>query len=501
VPQVGAEDFSTPSEVNFIDHLVHAQLHKLRIAPSGPADDSQYLRRVYWDIIGTLPTAAEAREFLADARPDRRARLVEALLERPEYVDYWALKWADAMRVDRGALGFKGAYAYYAWIRQSLAANKPLDVMTRQLLTAEGPLAESPEANFYKVVSRPGDMASTISQVFLGVRLACAECHHHPFDRWSQSDYYGMQAYFQQVQRKNGPLGEALVAEGNPGLSHPRTGTPIFPFLLGTTMPEKALEGDRRQELARQFTAPENRLFARNLANRYFAHFMGRGLVEPVDDLRDTNPPSNPELLDALAEHLVQNHYDAKALVRTITASQTYSRSSEPNASNERDEQNYSRALLRRVPAEVLFDAVCQTTGVTEKFEGVPGSPRAIQLWDSQASHYFLKLFGRPIRVTACSCERNAEPNMGQVLHLMNSPEVQRKLSHDAGQIARLVAATADDGQLCDELYLTFYSRFPTSAERATAVTHLGASPRGRRLAAEDLAWSLLNSLEFVFNH
>ncbi|HYT93095.1 MAG TPA: DUF1549 domain-containing protein, partial [Gemmataceae bacterium] len=487
-------------ENNFIDGHVFRKLRKLNILPSEPADDAEYLRRVYLDVIGTLPTVAEARRFLADKRPDRRALLVEELLQRPEYADYWALKWADILRVDRQALGHKRAYAFYRWIRESLAVNKPYDQFVREILTAEGPLDENGPANFYKVVGKPGEAASSLSQVFLGVRIACAECHHHPFDRWSQTDYFGMQAFFAPVGVRKTPQGEFVQATGDPLTKHPRSGATIFAHALGMAMPSASPKGERRLVLADWMTRPDNAWFARNLANRLWAHFLGRGLVEPVDDVRATNPPTNPELLDALAAELARSKFDVKQLIRTITASRVYQLSSRPNPTNEKDEQNYSRALFRRVDAEVLLDMVSQATGVAERFDNVPAGTRAIQLWDSKVSHYFLKLFGRPVRVSACECERNHEPGVAQVLHLLNSPEVDAKLRHERGTVARLVREKKDDGDLVEELYLTFYSRPPTGKERAAAIAFLRDRVAQRRQAAEDLAWTLLNSLEFVFN-
>ena len=486
------------AEFNFIDRHVNAHLKKLNLRPSDVCDDATFLRRAHLDLIGTLPTADEARKFLANQSTDKRARLVDALLARPEFADFWALKWADLLRVDRQKLGQRDAYAYYRWIREQFAANRPLDQFARALLTAEGPLDDAPAGHFYKVVSKPGEMANAVSQVFLGVRIACAECHHHPFDRWSQTDYYGMSGFFAQVNVRKGALGETLLAEGNPATKHPRTGETVPPHALGTEVKETS--GDRRRALAEWFTAPENPFFARNLANRLAAHFLGRGVVEPVDDVRATNPPGNPALLDALAGSLVEARFDLKQFIRTFTASRTYQLSATPNETNAQDEQNYSRALFKRLPAEVLLDAVCDVTGVPEKFDGVPTGARAVQLWDSQTQHYFLKLFGRPVRVTACECERNTEASIAQVLHLLNSPNLQAKLAHADGRLARLTAEVSDPARLADELYLTCYSRFPTPAERALAVKHFTAS-RDRQSAAEDFAWSLLNTVEFSFNH
>jgi hypothetical protein len=488
-------------ESNFIDALVFAKLRKLNLLPSDPADDAEFLRRVYLDVIGTLPTAEEARRFLGDARPDRRARLVDELFDRPEFADYWSLKWADLLRVDREALSHKRAYAFYRWIRESLATNKPFDQFVRELVTAAGPLNEVGPAPFFKVVARPGDEASTLSQVFLGIRLACAECHHHPFDRWSQSDYFGMQAFFTPLSIRGGPDGEELTSAGASESRNPRTNDVIYAHELGTPAPAAAPSGDHRVKLASWLTATDNPWLARNLANRLVAHFLGRGLVEPVDDVRATNPPTNPALLDVLARHLIDSRYNFRELIRTITASRTYQLSSRPNAANACDEQNYSRARLKRLDAEVLLDMVCQTTGVGEKFPGVPSGYRAIQLWDSKVPHYFLKLFGRPVRASVCECERNHEPSVSQVLHLLNSSEIHAKLSHEGGTIARLMRRPGDDPARIDELYLIFFSRYPSEQERAIALDYLRTGPPNRRQALEDLAWSMLNSLEFLFNH
>jgi hypothetical protein len=502
VPRAGAiAKYPAVPENNFIDRLVFARLRKLNVVPSELADDPTYLRRAYLDVLGTLPTAAEARAFLADKRPDKRARLVDDLLKRPELADYWALKWADLLRVDRSALGPKGARAYHKWVRDALAENMSWDRFARALVTAEGPLDEVAPANFYKVVRKPGEAASTLVQVFLGVRIACAECHHHPYDRWGQDDYHGLAAYFTGVGVRREAGGEVLTAGGVASARQPRTRETIFAHALGEKRPDKLAPGDRRAELADWLTSPNNPWFARNLANRVWAHFLGRGIVEPLDDVRATNPPSNPELLDALARHLVSHKYDLRELIRAIMASRVYQLSSKPNATNERDGQNYSRALFRRPPAEVLLDMIAQATGVPERFRGAPPGTRAIQLWDNKVPHYFLKVFGRPERSSACECERNAEPGVAQVLHLMNAPEVQAKLSHEGGTVARLVKKHPSDGPLAEELYLTFYARLPGPAERKLVLAHLAENRHRRRQAAEDVAWTLLNSLEFAFNH
>jgi hypothetical protein len=502
IPRPGKIDAYPPFPPrNFIDGFVLERLKKLNIAPSELADDAEYLRRVYLDVIGTLPTPAEARRFFADKNADRRARLVEELLERPEFADYWALTWSDVLRVDRQALGHKQAYAFYRWIRDSIRRNKPFDQFARELLTADGPLAESPPAAFYKTTAKPGDAASSLTQIFLGLRIACAECHHHPFDRWGQADYYGMQAFFTQLAVKSSAHGEALYASGDAVTKHPRTGAVIQPHALGVPAPAQAPAADRRQVLADWLTTPQNPWFARNLANRTWAHFFGRGLIDPVDDVRDTNPPSNPELLDALARHVVDTHFDLKQLVRTITGSRTYQLASKPNTTNIRDASSFSRAYFRRLDAEVLLDMVSQTTGIEERFTGAVPGTRAIQLWDSKVNHYFLKLFGRPQRLSACECERIHEPSVAQVLHLLNAPEIHAKLTHERGRVAGLVREMSDDAALVEELYLTYLSRLPAAGERQMALAHLSRDRSSRRQAAEDLAWSLMNTLEFVFNH
>ncbi len=501
IPRPGAAVDAKLPEFNFVDGLVGKKLAKLNIAASGLCDDSEFLRRITLDLNGSLPTSEEVRSFLADKATDKRAKRVEELLKRSEFADLMAKRWADILRVDRQALGHERAYAYYRWIRESFAANKPFDEFARELVTAEGPLKEVPAANFYKVVTKPGEMASTLSQVFLGVRIACAECHHHPADRWTQTDYTGMVSFFTPLATRGKAADEALLSSGEPISKHPRTGDSVFAYPLGTAMPKANPIGDRRLVLAGWMTEPKNPFFARNAANRVWAMLLGRGLVEPVDDVRATNPPSNLELLDGLAAFLVEKKYDLRALVRVICASRTYQTSSAPNITNEKDELNFSRALFKRPDAEVLLDMIAQVTGVAERYPGMPAGTKAVQLWDSKAKHEFLRLFGRPQRATACECERNSEPSTGQVLNLLNSPELQAKLAHETGTVAKLVKASADDAKLIEELYLRMYGRYPTPKETEALATHLAKKPNDRRKAVEDLAWAMLNSLEFQFNH
>lgn len=485
---------------NFIDGLVDDRLRKLNVHPSELCSDADYLRRIYLDILGTLPTADEARAFHADKSPDRRKLLVDALLKRPEYADFAALKWSDILRVDRLALGHKPAYTYYEWIRESFAQNKPFDEFARQIVAASGSLAKNPAGQLFKVAKTPGAVASTVSQVFLGVRIECAQCHHHPFDRWAQSDYYGMEAYFTQVNFKSAGSVQVLVPTKNSVTKHPRSKRTIQAHALLQAEPETTPEGDRRRLFADWMTSPENSFFARNIVNRVWAQFLGRGIVEPIDDFRLTNPPTNPALLDALAKSFLESGFNLHELIRTIAHSRTYQLSATPNRMNERDEQNYSRALFKRLDAEVRLDMICQVTGLPEKFRGMPRGYRAIQLWDSQVKHYFLSLFGRPVRATACECERATQPSVGQVLHMLNSPAIQAKLSDDGGRLAKLSASTDDAERVVEELYLTFYSRFPTNEERTYVTAHLTEAD-DRRKAVEDVAWSLMNTVEFLFNH
>jgi hypothetical protein len=485
---------------NAIDHHVHERLRKLQIVPSGVCDDATFLRRVTLDLIGDLPTVDETKTFLADKRPDRRERLVETLLARPEFVDYQAMKWADLLRVDRAALGPKTARRYHAWIRKQVADNVPLDRMARAVITAEGPVDDVPATAFYKATKKPGEMASSLSQVFLGVRIACAECHHHPFDRWGQDDYHAMTAYFQGVSLNKRGVGEVLEVTGTASRRHPRTGELILARPLGEKTPEKIEPGDLREQLAERMTSRENAYFARNLANRIWAQLMGRGLIEPVDDIRDTNPPSNPELLETLAKHLIESKFDGRKLIRFIVASRAYQRDTKPNATNADDTQNFSRGLLRRVPAEVLCDMISRATAVPERFEDFAAGTKAVQLWDSKVPHYFLKSFGRPERSGACECDRITEPSVAQVLHLLNAPEIEAKLTHAAGLVGRLAKAEKEDRAKIETLYLAFFSRYPSEKDCAQALAHLRAATEKRK-ALEDLAWSLLNTLEFAFNH
>lgn len=525
----GAVAASLPANAGYIDQLVWQRLARLRIQPSAPATDSQFLRRAYLDLIGTLPTPVEARSFLAECEAERklnrgdaeaqrgekkefppagtaRARLIDRLLARPEYAEFWALKWSDLLRVNKDALGSKGAYTFYRWIREALAENMPYDRFVREIVAASGSSAENGPVNLYRALSKPDEAASSISQVFLGVRIECAQCHHHPFEKWSQDDYYGMVGFFSQMKTKpDGPHSVVLTAGGPGEVKHPRTGRPVPPHPLGGDPVAFASEGDRRKLLADWMASPANPFVPRMLVNRVWAHFMGRGLVDPVDDFRDSNPPSNPELLDALAKDFVSGGYDVKRLIRTIMTSQAYGLSSQSNPTNAADEQNYSRAYPKRLQAEVLLDAIASATGTPADLNGLPRGTRAIQVWDSewntQWQSYFLNVFGRPARTHPCDCERSQEPSIVQVLHLMNAPEIQRQISERHGRARALAESDRTPKQIIEELFLAAYARLPTAKEEATALQSFERAGPDRTRATEDVLWALINTMEFVFNH
>ncbi len=548
LPRKGAA-FSRPAETGFIDRLVWNKLQRLGIPPSPPCDDATFMRRAYLDVIGTLPTAAEARAFLAEcaaetgsggpapvrsapapaakspstapggpgaanrepaaaSRPPvrpalkARERLVEQLLQRPEYADYWTMRWSDILRVDKDAITPQGAVAMTRWIRRQLAENRPYDAFVREILTARGDTtAESPAA-FFKALDKPDVASRSVSQVFLGTRIECAQCHHHPAERWSQEDYYGLAGFFTGLARKKLPSGaEALVVQAGTDLKHPRTDRPVPARALGAAPADLSGAPDRRMALADWMTAPENPFFARTIANRLWAHYFGRGLVEPVDDLRATNPATNEPLLDALAKHLQEVRYDLKAFTRTLLTSRVYQLDSAPLPLNRADEQNFSHAMEKSLPAEVLLDAICQATGVPERFNGWPEGYRAIQIWDNRMPSYFFRIFGRPVRASVCECERSSEPSIAQALHLMNSPEIAEKIQARTGTARRLADSRLSPKDLVDELYLTALARYPTSAERAAMLALFQGPEAGRREAVEDALWSLLNTKEFLFNH
>lgn len=494
-------DFERPPERNFIDRFVWDKLQHLRVSPSPVVDDATFLRRVYLDTIGTLPTPDEARRFLEDRDPANRSRLAAELLQRPEYADYWAQRWSDLLRIDRDAISPQSAVAMSRWVRGQVADNKPYDQFVRSILTVQGPtLSESPAA-FFQVHSDAEKSARAVSQLFLGVRIECAQCHHHPFERWDQQDYYALAGFFTGIDRRAYPLGGTKIVSVPGGdLQHPRTMQTVAAAGLGAPSAELAPGQDRRHAFADWVTSRENPFFARTIANRLWAHYLGRGLVEPIDDHRATNPASNELLLDALANHLIELQFDLRAFTLTVLDSQVYQLSSAANQTNRLDDQNYSRYPWKPLPAEVLLDAVSQATSVPEEFNGWPVGYRAIQVWDNKLPSHFLEVFGRPRRQTVCACERGTEPSIAQALHLMNAPEIMRKIEHGQGRAAQLAASDLTTDAVIDELFLAALSRFPNDDERRLMTQAFREAP-DRRRAAEDILWTLLNTREFVFNH
>jgi hypothetical protein len=498
-PQPGVK-FARPPEHNFIDGLVWDKLQRLGIAPSELADDAAFLRRAFLDTIGTLPTPREARDFLADADPRKRERLIDELLARDEYADYWTMRWSDILLIDRDKIGAEGAVAMTRWLRRQFAENRPYDELVRAMLTAEGDVRAEGPASLYTVLDSPEATARSMSQLFLGVRIECAQCHHHPFEKWGQDDYVALSGFFTGVKRKGLPGGnQAVVSTGGTDLTHPRSGETVPARALGAA--KASFEGvrDRRQVLADWMTAPENSFLAPAIVNRLWAHYFGRGLVEPVDDLRATNPPINAALMIALADHLREVSYDLKAFTRTLLSSRTYQLSAISNETNAGDEQNFSHARFKPLPAEVLLDAISSATGVPEKFSGWPAGYRAVEIWDNRAASYFFEVFGRPVRASVCECERSSEPSVAQALHLMNSPEILSKIASPDGRASRLAAADLGPEQIVEELCLAALSRYPTPEERALLAGRFVESDR--RTAAGDVMWTLLNSKEFIYNH
>jgi hypothetical protein len=492
-----------PVPVNCVDEAVFAKLRRLGIAPSPVAGDAEFLRRVTLDLIGLLPTPDEVRAFLASQDPNKRQKWIESLLERPEYADFWTCKLGDLFRCNRRSLGIKGMIRFHGYLHDAVASNRHWDKVAQELITGQGSLWDIGPANFYGVGNGPEDWAENVSQVFLGVRIGCARCHNHPFDRWTQHDYYSFVAFFARqktkVRKDRGDKVVYLEDEGE--VKHPKTGTKLPPRVLGSDRPLSLLEGaDRREALANWLTAPENPWFARAAVNRIWQHLMGRGLIEPADDLRATNLPSNQAVLDALAGDFVTNDYDLKQTMRVICNSATYQLSSESNATNKQDETQFSRRLVRRLTAEQFLDAVVQVTGVPEKFPGVPLGTRAAQLPDTAVPSYFLDLFGRPPRQVACTCEREMSPNLAQTLHVMNNDSVNAKIRSSEGRLSKLLATGMTDVDVLEDLFLATLTRFPTAVERDKALGTIRQAP-SRKEGFSDLLWALLNARAFAFSH
>jgi len=513
--QLPAEAFAHLPQFNFIDEHIDAKLRQLAILPSDPAPDHIFLRRVYTDLIGRLPSTAEAREFLsaadgsdsrtAEESAQRRRQLIDRLLERPEYVDHWANQWADLLRPNPYRVGIKAVLNYDNWIRDQFRDDVPYDEFARRLVTAQGSTWQNGAVTMYRDRRDPEELTTLVSQLFLGIRLDCAKCHHHPFEKWSQQDFYQFAAYFAQIGRKGTGLSppisgseEIMFFSGSGSVKHPVTGEVLAPRPLFGDTKEIASGQDPRQVLAEWMTSPENDYFAKVQVNRIWAALMGRGLVDPVDDLRSTNPPTHPELLDALAKHFQESGYNTKELMRTITSSRAYATSSTPNETNVGDRLNYSRHYRQQLRAETLLDAIADVTQTPSSFSGMPAQSRATQLWTHRARSMFLDTFGRPDENQDPPCERIPESTVTQSLHLMNDREIDSRIRNASGRAATLAASEASAEVVVEELYLAAYSRFPTAEESTYAAQLINAAGDKRREAVEDVLWAMLNSPEFT---
>ncbi|MFQ5732007.1 MAG: DUF1549 domain-containing protein [Planctomycetaceae bacterium] len=507
---LGAPISHLPKERNLIDKAVFAKLKLLGIPPSELCDDGTFLRRVYVDITGTTPTEEEAKAFLADTDPKKRDKVIDKLLDSKEYADYFANKWNLVLRNKNRRRGNpESTYAFYRWIWNSIYENKPYDKFVGQILTASGDQRFNPATVWYNEVDQVNEQVEDTAQLFLGLRIQCARCHHHPFERWSQNDYYGLAAFFSRVGRKNVPGAprnsrdrRVFHNDGTATARNPRSGKTMKPTGLGSKELQIPADRDPRVFLAKWMADPKNPFFGKALVNRYWKHFFSRGIVEPEDDMRATNPPTNPELLDGLAKHFIDSKFDVKGLIRTICQSSTYQLSSLPNPYNLKDKQNFSRYYPKRLTAEVLYDAFHRVTKTSQSYSGMPAGTRAIQLPDPAKGPYFLKVFGQPQGDTACECERSQEANLAQSLHLLNSQEVQTKIASGSGRAALLAKdknRSAEDK--VRELYLWVYSREPISEEMQIALAHIKKHPKDPKTAYEDIVWALVNTKEFLFNH
>jgi hypothetical protein len=496
----GTRDYPRLASNNRIDELVWIKLKRMSILPSSTASDSLFLRRLHLDTLGTLPSPGQVRDFAADQRDDRRERAISEVLERPELADYWAQKWGDVLLVDRETLGERGAFEFHRWLKNQLQTNRPYDEWVRELLTATGNSGRYGPVNFYRAARTPIELARSVSQAFLGIRMECAQCHHHPFEKWGQDDFYGMAGFFKGLKHTSlGPGRELVYHAGYQPTRIPLVNRLVLPRPPGGVGIADFGESDPRVKLAEWVTRPGNPYFARLAVNRLWKQFLGRGLVEPEDDFRSTNPPTNPALLDHLAETFVASRFDLKKLMHYILSSRVYQLSSIPNATNAEDQQSYSHYLVKRLPAAVLLDAISEVTGTPESFTGMPRGTRAIQLWDNRLPSYFLDTFGRSERKSPCECGSSTEPTMAQTLHLMNAPEIDAKITAVGGRIDRLIARKASPREIVDDLCLAALGRPPKPREVRAAEKLFASSPP--REAAEDFLWALLNSYDFLFVH
>jgi hypothetical protein len=516
---VTSATFTKARTVNYIDELVLKKLRLLRLEPSPKCTDAEFVRRVYLDTCGILPTPDETAAFLADKSPDKRAKLIDRLLERPEYVDYWAHKWSDLLLVSSRKLPSAAMWAFYRSVRRGVADNRPWDRFAREVLTASGGTLANGGGNYFVLHKDVTDLVESTAVTFLGTSITCARCHNHPLEKWTQDQYWAQANLFSRVGLKDGARGEVIVSPLPDGeVLHPRTGEPMPPTPLdGKPLPFDAAT-DRREYFADWLTAPDNPYFARALVNRVWKNFLGRGLVEAEDDLRETNPPTNPELLDALAKDFVAHKYDVKHLARTILNSAAYQRSSQPLDTNAADDRFYSRYLVRRLPAEVILDAYSDVTGVPTPFSQVnlgptggvakasyPAGTRAMQLPDSQLVSPFLDAFGRAEREQTCACEKSVDASVGQALHLNNGKTLNDKLRDPKSRLSNWLAEKTSDAEVVENVFRLGLSRAPTAEEKMRFLTVLAEAakdgPQARRETLEDVFWAVLTGKEFLFNH
>ena len=486
----------------WIDDLVDAKLASLRIAPSGICDDETFLRRVTLDLVGLVPTPEERAAFIADASPDKRGRVVDQLMTRKEFVELWVMKWSEILQIrsQGNDVSPKAAILYHQWLDRRIAANEPIDTMVRDLLTASGGTFHNPASNYFQLERNTLKLTENVAQAFLGMRIQCAQCHNHPFDRWTMDDYYGFAAFFSQIGRKRAedPRETIVFNAGGGEVNHPVKGKPAPPKFHGGERP-KVSDRDRREAVAAWITSADNPFFGRHIVNLTWAHFFGRGIVHEPDDARVSNPPSNPALLAELSRRFAESGWDFRALVRGIITSRTYQRSSDWNESNRSDSVNFSHAAVRRVRAEVLLDVLAEVTDTKNKFPGLPLGARAVQVADGRTTNYFLTTFGRASREDVCTCAVRMDPSLSQALHLLNGDAANDRI-RQGKLVERRLAAGDTPSAIIDELFVRCYCRMPTERERLeTLVTVLDASDK--RQALEDVFWALLNSPEFIFNH
>lgn len=490
---------------NYIDTHIDAKLQKLKIQPSGLTDDATFLRRVTLDLTGQLPTPDEVRAFLADATPTKlkRSKWIDKLIARPAYTDYWTIKWGDLLQSSRKYLGEKGTFAFREWIRDSIATNKPYDKMARELLTSRGSSYEDPAGNYFRATREPKPTMEKTTQVFMGVRLVCAQCHDHPFERWTQNQYFQMSAFFSAVGLRPGyEIGEEIVFDqrADYDMKHPKDSRVVAPeFLVASTVPVPIPSDDRRRDaLATWLASKQNPFFAKAIANRVFSYFFGRGIIDPVDDIRASNPAVNPALLDALTKDLTDHNFDIQYLMRTIANSRAYQAAITPNEWNDKDTDNFSHAAPRRVGAEALMDAVASAAGARPNFPEVPEDTSATQLPDPHVGKDgFLDLFGRPSRESACECERRVDLSLPQALNLVNGRTISDAVADPKGRVAKLILGGKSDAAIVEEMYLAAFSRLPNKAESERGQKYLSGGARAVR--AQDLLWALLNSKGFLY--